>query len=286
MRKKGIIERSCIDGQKTYHIALEADLRAYISAHRSEFSEPGQEEEDSTLSLTLAELEQKQSELDQEEGEGGGGGGGGETSSLRSFSARHGNGEVYEHHRVFSGSGSGGGGGGRGIKSISRTYLGNLKSILSALWEGLLNLTSLLDGTTSSSIPIIVVGILLASNIYTLMARPLGSRVHPGFVPRPSGGAGGGSGAGGTEEVAMVVREVLEEWFKQKSPLNIIPSTPPSSSIITSPLPISTQEEEEKDLQKEAREMGQMIRLLEQRLRKLKLALGDPKVGGISSELD
>jgi hypothetical protein len=37
----GIIERSCIDGQKTYHADLEKAMRAYISAHSSEFIPEG-----------------------------------------------------------------------------------------------------------------------------------------------------------------------------------------------------------------------------------------------------
>ncbi|KAK4703071.1 hypothetical protein P7C70_g3146, partial [Phenoliferia sp. Uapishka_3] len=40
---KGIIERSCIEGQKTYHADLEKSMRAYIHAHRSEFLSEGQE---------------------------------------------------------------------------------------------------------------------------------------------------------------------------------------------------------------------------------------------------
>ncbi|GAA5934863.1 uncharacterized protein JCM15063_003086 [Sporobolomyces koalae] len=42
---KGIIEKSCIDGQKTYHVDLEKAMRAYISTHRNEFIEEGQSDE-------------------------------------------------------------------------------------------------------------------------------------------------------------------------------------------------------------------------------------------------
>jgi hypothetical protein len=38
----GIIERSCIDGQKTYHSDLEKAMRAYIATHRNEFVSEGQ----------------------------------------------------------------------------------------------------------------------------------------------------------------------------------------------------------------------------------------------------
>ncbi|ORY82371.1 hypothetical protein BCR35DRAFT_303777 [Leucosporidium creatinivorum] len=40
---KGIIDRSCMDGQKTYHADLEKAMRAYIQQHRSEFLEEGQD---------------------------------------------------------------------------------------------------------------------------------------------------------------------------------------------------------------------------------------------------
>ncbi|TBU38233.1 GRAM-domain-containing protein [Dichomitus squalens] len=38
---KGIIERSCIDGQKTYHVDLEKAMREYIHEHRAEFVPEG-----------------------------------------------------------------------------------------------------------------------------------------------------------------------------------------------------------------------------------------------------
>lgn len=44
---KGIIERSCIEGQKGYHVELEKEMRAYIAEHRGEFQQEGDEEETS-----------------------------------------------------------------------------------------------------------------------------------------------------------------------------------------------------------------------------------------------
>ncbi|VDB86223.1 unnamed protein product [Peniophora sp. CBMAI 1063] len=41
---KGIIERSCIDGQKTYHADLDKAMRAYINAHKQEFLPAGLED--------------------------------------------------------------------------------------------------------------------------------------------------------------------------------------------------------------------------------------------------
>ncbi|KAF8578615.1 hypothetical protein K439DRAFT_1361765 [Ramaria rubella] len=38
---KGIIERSCIDGQKTYHNNLERGMRAYVANHKTEFLPQG-----------------------------------------------------------------------------------------------------------------------------------------------------------------------------------------------------------------------------------------------------
>jgi hypothetical protein len=37
----GIIEKSCIDGQKTYHIDLDKAIRGYIQNHLSEFVPEG-----------------------------------------------------------------------------------------------------------------------------------------------------------------------------------------------------------------------------------------------------
>ena len=37
----GIIEKSCIDGQKTYHVDLEKAMRDYIHANRAEFVPEG-----------------------------------------------------------------------------------------------------------------------------------------------------------------------------------------------------------------------------------------------------
>ena len=41
----GIIEKSCIDGQKTYHNDLEKAMRSYITTHRNEFIEEGHSED-------------------------------------------------------------------------------------------------------------------------------------------------------------------------------------------------------------------------------------------------
>lgn len=42
--RAGIIERSCIEGQRAYHAALEKAMRSYIHQHRSEFLEEGHPE--------------------------------------------------------------------------------------------------------------------------------------------------------------------------------------------------------------------------------------------------
>lgn len=41
LRGTGIIERSCIDGQKTYHANLERAMRTYITLHKTEFIPKG-----------------------------------------------------------------------------------------------------------------------------------------------------------------------------------------------------------------------------------------------------
>ncbi|KAH8915757.1 hypothetical protein BT69DRAFT_850130 [Atractiella rhizophila] len=45
---KGIIDRSAVDGQKTFHAELEKEMRAYIAAHPSEFKSEGVEDDGTT----------------------------------------------------------------------------------------------------------------------------------------------------------------------------------------------------------------------------------------------
>ncbi|KAK4048573.1 hypothetical protein OIO90_005743 [Microbotryomycetes sp. JL221] len=47
---KGIVEKSCIEGQKTYHNDLELAMRTYIQQHRSEFMAEGQDATTEVLS--------------------------------------------------------------------------------------------------------------------------------------------------------------------------------------------------------------------------------------------
>lgn len=57
--RAGIIEKSCIEGQKTYHTDLEKAMRAYISTHRNEFTEDGQ---DPDAALAAEEVEAAEAE--------------------------------------------------------------------------------------------------------------------------------------------------------------------------------------------------------------------------------
>ncbi|GAA6038906.1 hypothetical protein JCM8097_000567 [Rhodosporidiobolus ruineniae] len=52
---KGIIDKSAIDGQKTYHNDLEAAMRSYISTHRNEFVEEGHDVDSSSLAPSSSE---------------------------------------------------------------------------------------------------------------------------------------------------------------------------------------------------------------------------------------
>ncbi|KAI5479022.1 gram domain protein [Pseudohyphozyma bogoriensis] len=54
---KGIIERSCIDGQKTYHTDLEKAMRSYIQQHRSEFLEDGHDVDSASIADTASVTE-------------------------------------------------------------------------------------------------------------------------------------------------------------------------------------------------------------------------------------
>lgn len=59
---KGIIEKSCLDGQKTYHTDLEKAVRGYIAEHRSEFIPEGVEieEEAAPAAAETAEVQKEE----------------------------------------------------------------------------------------------------------------------------------------------------------------------------------------------------------------------------------
>ena len=50
----GIIEKSCIDGQKTYHVDLDKAIRAYIQSHLSEFVPEGVTEAEAVVTRAVA----------------------------------------------------------------------------------------------------------------------------------------------------------------------------------------------------------------------------------------
>jgi len=50
----GIIEKSCIDGQKTYHIDLDKAIRGYIQSHLSEFVPEGATEAEAVVTRAVA----------------------------------------------------------------------------------------------------------------------------------------------------------------------------------------------------------------------------------------
>lgn len=58
----GIIEKSCLDGQKTYHTDLEKAVRGYIAEHRSEFIPEGVEieEEAAPAAAETAEVQKEE----------------------------------------------------------------------------------------------------------------------------------------------------------------------------------------------------------------------------------
>ncbi|WRT63770.1 uncharacterized protein IL334_000695 [Kwoniella shivajii] len=56
---KGIIEKSCIEGQKTYHDDLETGMRQYIKENASEFAGEGGEDEDEVAEIESKEAAEK-----------------------------------------------------------------------------------------------------------------------------------------------------------------------------------------------------------------------------------
>lgn len=64
---KGIIEKSAVDGQKTYHSALEKRMRKYMKEHPSEFKGEGVEEEAAEEEVAVQATEEEKKEISQEE---------------------------------------------------------------------------------------------------------------------------------------------------------------------------------------------------------------------------
>ncbi|GAA5975614.1 hypothetical protein JCM5350_002669 [Sporobolomyces pararoseus] len=190
---KGIIEKSCIDGQKTYHKDLEMAMRAYITTHRNEFIEEGQADE--------AEEEDENGQVS------------GSPALGNSTSSRDG-----DHSDLSAGSTS--------KDSGSRTWA---TPILESL-EPILDIVS--EQSPKTLLVGLVLFVLVISNLWTLSSgRGKEVSLHPSERGRSRSSAPGSiSDTRTPDEVASAVRDVLQDYFKQQ--LKQEPTEPSDSSKI------------------------------------------------------
>lgn len=177
----GIIDRSCIDGQRTYHADLEKAMRAYIQQHRSEFLEEGQDVDSQSLAYTASLTD---------DGAGG-------------TSAR---GDDTTDGADLSGRGKEDGKGGP-VTVVLRALAGAMSDVVGAL------------SPTSAGLAFVVL-VLVLSNLWTLASRPastssssLSHAYHPpSRAPPNSRGSHAGSDRT-PDQVASAVRDVLRDYF-------------------------------------------------------------------------
>lgn len=142
----GIIERSCIDGQKTYHVDLEKAMRDYIHKHQSEFIPEG---------VDVAEVEAAEAQA------------AAESPAAPGAPEKVDVAKVREHERNQ-----------RGLQWAYDTFEGAMK-VARQSTEGALELIKdAWDQSSSSTIQYFVIVLLVLSNIYTLTM--MGTREETG----------------------------------------------------------------------------------------------------------
>jgi len=133
---KGIIERSCIDGQKTYHAELDQAMRVYIQNHLSEFIPEGMDEEEAEA----AQVAQIAGETPQ--------------TPKSPEEAR----KEREHERNQ-----------RGLQWAYDTFEGAFKVAKQSTETALELVTDAWDQSSSAAIPWFIISALVISNIWTLL---------------------------------------------------------------------------------------------------------------------
>ncbi|GAA6005682.1 hypothetical protein JCM11491_003724 [Sporobolomyces phaffii] len=239
---KGIIEKSCIDGQKTYHTDLEKAMRSYITTHRNEFVEEGQSD-------GVGDDDDDEDDDDGQDDEADRRSPAGDDPAGSSHAAAH--------HR-----------------SSSSSWV----TAISAALEPVVEVVSDQSAKTLAVAAVLVV--LVVSNLWTLSSgrgtaasvRP-DERRTPGTMAHYYGGGGASSRRPGGEvvdprtpdQVASAVRDVLQDYFQQQIKHEPLPSTPPPAP----PPPPS----EDGGWQGEAEEIGKVLDQLEARIRGLRAQL-------------
>lgn len=237
----GIVDRSSLDGQKTLYVALDASIRKYISAHKSEFYAGGEEEHDEaqhSASGTLHSRDPSTSTL---------GGGGGETSNPTTPRTKE------------------------PLSFIADTvpFSKPFCDFMTTLWDTLADVVGQMSPSTL--ICSFIIFALFLSNIFTLSSlRKSSSRYIPQRRPlpdyTPSAAARGDGhsteGMEGQDLVAAAVRGVLHEYFQQSG--NVLPVKKAGE--------VSSERRDVPDSE-EAREIWSLIDSLEKRVEALKSSL-------------
>lgn len=135
----GIIEKSAIDGQRQYHEALAREMRAHIKAHPTEFGVAGEED--------VPDVDEGQNDVE-----------GGRTEA-QEYAAQNRRSNHDEDYWVLQGALDSVMTGFKSIGSGIATAAGTISDLVSPLSKGMLM--------------VLLIAILLASNVYTYMARPV-----------------------------------------------------------------------------------------------------------------
>lgn len=221
----GIIEKSAIDGQKQYHADLEKAMRAYIHSHRNEFVEEGQDADGASSAD-----EDERSSVD-----------GSVWGSDVAAQAQ------ADEAAATRARGAGGGG------------------VLATVWCTLEPLVEALANQSAASLALgAVVVVLVLSNLWTLRSAG-GARdgdLHPaervrrrnaaGAAEGPGVASGAGPGAGGDrtpQEVAMAVRDVLQDYFAVQHGIGLPAKERQSAAKVSSDMTMEAAEEEVRDIE-------------------------------------
>ncbi|KDE02887.1 hypothetical protein MVLG_06606 [Microbotryum lychnidis-dioicae p1A1 Lamole] len=245
---KGIIERSCIEGQKTYHVDLENAMRAYIQLHRSEFLEEGQE----PISSLVTENENNDAQrMDQDESDKG----------------DDANEKIGSVHR----------------RKSRAAPMGGVWGIITDAFSDLTGGGARSSGGGLSPTPLIlalVILILVLSNLWTLSSRP--QSTSPSLSPgsrRSSARSSPSTGHDQTpDQIADAIRDVLRDYLAS------LPSREYAPNDATT-LPVSEEDSSKEDgieapsktdkacTPRETADIGQILDGLQVRLDEMKLKL-------------
>lgn len=248
----GIIDRSSLDGQKTLYLSLEKSIRAYISAHKSEFYELGGDKDDEDDEVIHQSVEDA------------------------------------KHQRNISSGGASvpGSESGTGMVALSEQRKEPLAFVsdrvpfskpicdfITTLYDTLADLMGQMSPSTL--ICAFIIAVLLASNIFTLSSlRKSSSRYVPQRRPPPDSASRGlpvsTVSEQGQLQVAEAVRGVLHEYFNLHNNPSATTAAP-ANNMWKGPV----EEGDQDDQTLEATEIRTLLETLERRVAALKSTLDD-----------